>query len=217
MREFILLYKEVFYGLSTFLYFLVASVLLTIAPGPDIMYLLAKSLADGARSGIALAFGLCTGLIFHTTLVIIGVAAVIQQSPTAFAVLKYAGAAYLLYLAWGAFHAQGDLKLNTVNKSASYFKLYRRGVIMNVLNPKVLLFFLAFLPQFVNLNSDSVSLQIAFLGFIFGLQTLIVFSLVAVCAGKVRDYILNIKNFNKIMGYVQGIVLIGISLALIIS
>ncbi|HJF84138.1 LysE family translocator [Megamonas hypermegale] len=203
--------------LSTFLYFLVASVLLTIAPGPDIMYLLAKSLADGARSGIALAFGLCTGLIFHTTLVIIGVAAVIQQSPTAFAVLKYAGAAYLLYLAWGAFHAQGDLKLNTVNKSASYFKLYRRGVIMNVLNPKVLLFFLAFLPQFVNLNSDSVSLQIAFLGFIFGLQTLIVFSLVAVCAGKVRDYILNIKNFNKIMGYVQGIVLIGISLALIIS
>lgn len=203
--------------LSTFLYFLVASVLLTIAPGPDIMYLLAKSLADGARSGIALAFGLCTGLIFHTTLVIIGVAAVIQQSPTAFAVLKYAGAAYLLYLAWGAFHAQGDLKLNTVNKSASYFKLYRRGVIMNVLNPKVLLFFLAFLPQFVNLNSDSVSLQIAFLGFIFGLQTLIVFSLVAVCAGKVRDYILNIKSFNKIMGYVQGIVLIGISLALIIS
>ena len=203
--------------LSTFLYFLVASVLLTIAPGPDIMYLLAKSLADGARSGIALAFGLCTGLIFHTTLVIIGVAAVIQQSPTAFAVLKYAGAAYLLYLAWGAFHAQGDLKLNTVNKSASYFKLYRRGVIMNVLNPKVLLFFLAFLPQFVNLNSDSVGLQIAFLGFIFGLQTLIVFSLVAVCAGKVRDYILNIKNFNKIMGYVQGIVLIGISLALIIS
>ena len=203
--------------LSTFLYFLVASVLLTIAPGPDIMYLLAKSLADGARSGIALAFGLCTGLIFHTSLVIIGVAAVIQQSPTAFAVLKYAGAAYLLYLAWGAFHAQGDLKLNTVNKSASYFKLYRRGVIMNVLNPKVLLFFLAFLPQFVNLNSDSVSLQIAFLGFIFGLQTLIVFSLVAVCAGKVRDYILNIKNFNKIMGYVQGIVLIGISLALIIS
>lgn len=203
--------------LSTFLYFLIASVLLTLAPGPDIMYLLAKSLADGARSGISLATGLCTGLIFHTTLVIIGVAAIIQQSPLAFAALKYVGAAYLLYLAWGAFHAQGDLKLNTVNKSNSYFKLYRRGVIMNILNPKVLLFFLAFLPQFVNLDSDSVSLQIAFLGFVFGLQTLIVFSLVAICAGKVRDYILNIKNFNKIMGYVQGIVLIDISLALIIS
>ena len=203
--------------LSTFLYFLIASMLLTIAPGPDIMYLLAKSLADGARSGISLALGLTTGLIFHTTLVIIGVAAIIQQSPLAFAILKYAGAAYLLYLAWGAFHAQGNLKLNAVNKNGSYFKLYRRGVIMNVLNPKVLLFFLAFLPQFVNLNSNSVSLQIAFLGFIFGLQTLVIFSLVAICAGKVRDYILNIKNFNKIMGYIQGIVLLLISLALIIS
>lgn len=203
--------------LSTFLYFLIASMLLTIAPGPDIMYLLAKSLADGARSGISLALGLTTGLIFHTSLVIIGVAAIIQQSPLAFAILKYAGAAYLLYLAWGAFHAQGNLKLNAVNKSGSYFKLYRRGVIMNVLNPKVLLFFLAFLPQFVNLNSNSVSLQIAFLGFIFGLQTLVIFSLVAICAGKVRDYILNIKNFNKIMGYIQGIVLLLISLALIIS
>lgn len=203
--------------LSTFLYFLIASMLLTIAPGPDIMYLLAKSLADGARSGISLALGLTTGLIFHTTLVIIGVAAIIQQSPLAFAILKYAGAAYLLYLAWGAFHAQGNLKLNAVNKSGSYFKLYRRGVIMNVLNPKVLLFFLAFLPQFVDLNSDSVSLQIAFLGFIFGLQTLVIFSLVAICAGKVRDYILNIKNFNKIMSYIQGIVLLLISLALIIS
>ena len=203
--------------LSTFLYFLIACMLLTIAPGPDIMYLLAKSLADGARSGISLALGLTTGLIFHTTLVIIGVAAIIQQSPLAFAILKYAGAAYLLYLAWGAFHAQGNLKLNAVNKSGSYFKLYRRGVIMNVLNPKVLLFFLAFLPQFVDLNSDSVSLQIAFLGFIFGLQTLVIFSLVAICAGKVRDYILNIKNFNKIMGYIQGIVLLLISLALIIS
>ena len=203
--------------LSTFLYFLIASMLLTIAPGPDIMYLLAKSLADGARSGISLALGLTTGLIFHTSLVIIGVAAIIQQSPLAFAILKYTGAAYLLYLAWGAFHAQGNLKLNAVNKSGSYFKLYRRGVIMNVLNPKVLLFFLAFLPQFVNLNSDSVSLQIAFLGFIFGLQTLVIFSLVAICAGKVRDYILNIKNFNKIMGYIQGIVLLLISLALIIS
>lgn len=206
--------------LTTLLYFLIASVLLTLAPGPDIMYLLAKSLADGTKAGISLALGLTTGLIFHTTLVIIGVAAIIQQSPLAFATLKYIGAAYLLYLAWGAFHAQGNLKLNAVNNSTSstsFFKLYRRGLIMNVLNPKVLLFFLAFLPQFVNLNSDSVSLQIAFLGFIFGLQTLIIFSLVAICAGKVRDYILNVKNFNKIMGYIQGIVLLFISLALIIS
>ena len=203
--------------ISTIGYFLIASILLTIAPGPDIMYLLAKSLADGTKSGTYLALGLTTGLIFHTTLVILGVATLIQQSPLAFSILKYIGATYLLYLAWGAFHAQGKLNLTTVNNTTSFFSLYRRGLIMNVLNPKVLLFFLAFLPQFINLALDNVSFQIATLGFIFALQTLIIFSLVAICAGRVRDYILNVKNFNKIMGYIQGIVLLFISLALIIS
>ncbi len=203
--------------ISTILYFLVASIILTLAPGPDIMYLLAKSLADGAKSGISLAAGLCSGLIFHTCLVIFGVAALIQQSPLALSLLKYAGAAYLLYLSWGAFRAKGDaLKLETVTDSKSYFKLYRRGIIMNILNPKVLLFFLAFFPQFINLNSNSVSLQIALLGLLFGIQAFTIFSLVAICAGKVRDHILNIKNLSKIMNYVQGIVLLLISLALLI-
>ncbi len=203
--------------ISTVLYFLVASIILTLAPGPDIMYTLAKSLADGAKSGIFLVMGLCSGLIFHTCLVIFGVAALIQQSPLALSLLKYAGAAYLLYLAWGAFRAKGDaLTLKTVNDSNSHFKLYRRGVIMNILNPKVLLFFLAFFPQFIDLNSGSVSLQIALLGLLFGIQAFIIFSLVAICAGKVRDHILNIKNLSKIMNYVQGIVLVLISLALLI-
>lgn len=203
---------------STIVYFLIASIILTLAPGPDIMYLLAKSLADGAKSGISLAAGLCSGLIFHTSLVIFGVAALIQQSPLAFSILKYIGAAYLLYLAWGAFSAKADsLKLNQVQSGKAYFKLYRRGIIMNVLNPKVLLFFLAFFPQFVDLNSSSVSFQIAILGILFGLQAFIIFSAVAICAGKVRDYILNIKNLNKIMNYVQGVVLLLISLLLIIS
>lgn len=203
--------------LTTLLYFLITSLLLTLSPGPDIMYLLAKSLADGTKAGISLALGLATGLIFHTTLVIIGVGTIIQQSSFAFDILKYVGAMYLLFLAWGAFHSQNNLKINTVNNSTSFFKLYRRGLIMNVSNPKVLLFFLAFLPQFINLNSDNINFQIAFLGFIFGLQALIIFSLVAFCAGKVRNYILNIKNFNKMMGYIQGTVLLFISLALIIS
>lgn len=99
--RFYFIHIEVFiYGINYSFIFLIASVLLTLAPGPDIMYLLAKSLADGTKAGISLALGLTTGLIFHTTLVIIGVAAIIQQSPLAFATLKYIGAAYLLYLAW---------------------------------------------------------------------------------------------------------------------
>ena len=167
--------------LTTLLYFLIASVLLTLAPGPDIMYLLAKSLADGTKAGISLALGLTTGLIFHTTLVIIGVAAIIQQSPLAFATLKYIGAAYLLYLAWGAFHAQGNLKLNAVNNSTSFFKLYRRGLIMNITNPKVQIFFLAFFPQFVAPETTGLALvmQMVIQGATFILATLIVFSAIA--------------------------------------
>ena len=202
--------------LSTILYFLTASIILTIAPGPDIMYLLAKSLSDGAKSGISLAAGLCSGLIFHTSLVIFGVAALIQSTPIALSALKYLGAAYLLYLSWGAFHETGSLKLHHDNKSGSYFKLYRRGIIMNVLNPKVLLFFLAFFPQFIDMNTQNISLQIALLGLLFGIQAFIIFSIVSVCAGKVRDHILSITNFGKIMGWIQGIVLIVISLTLLI-
>lgn len=202
---------------STIIYFLIASVLLSFAPGPDNMYLLAKSLSDGARVGVCLTAGLCTGIFFHTSLVIIGVAALIQQSPMAFSVLKYVGASYLLYLAWGAWRSNGNLQLTEAKSGKSYFKIYRRGLFMNMLNPKVLIFFLAFFPQFVDLNSDSVSLQIAFLGVLFAIQGFIIFSFIAICAARIRNYILHIKNFSKIMNRVQAGVLFVISLTLIVS
>ena len=153
--------------LTTLLYFLIASVLLTLAPGPDIMYLLAKSLADGTKAGISLALGLTTGLIFHTTLVIIGVAAIIQQSPLAFATLKYIGAAYLLYLAWGAFHAQGNLKLNAVNNSTSFFKLY-----INLIS-SCLPFLYGFSSKFLTLRPNLIFFSIILL--LFMLSTLSLF------------------------------------------
>ena len=161
---------------ATLSYFLLASILLTLAPGPDIMYLLAKSLADGARSGAALAAGLASGIVFHTTLVILGVAALIQSSPVAFAALKYIGALYLLYLSFGALRDKSDLKLESAGISESRFALYRRGILMNVLNPKVLLFFLTFLPQFVPADAENVGRQIALLGFLFAVQAFLVFS-----------------------------------------
>ena len=203
--------------LSTLVYFLLASILLTVAPGPDNMYLLAKSLTDGARVGVCLTAGLCTGIFFHTMLVIVGVAAVVQSSPMAFGVLKYAGAVYLLYLAWGAWGSDGNLALGKARGDRSYFRIYRRGLFMNVLNPKVLIFFLAFFPQFVDLGSDLVSLQIACLGALFAIQGFIIFSFIAICAAKVRTYILHIKGFGKIMNRVQAVVLLIISLTLIVS
>ena len=129
---------------TTFAYFLTASILLTLAPGPDILYLLTKSLSDGAKSGIILACGLVSGIVFHTTLVMVGVAALIKSSATAMFLLKVFGAAYLLYLAFGAFKsAQANKKISLTRADAKVAAkaLYKRGVLMNVLNPKVLLFF----------------------------------------------------------------------------
>lgn len=186
--------------------FTAAAILLTFMPGPDIMYLLAKSLRSGARQGITLAAGLATGPIFHTTLVVIGVAAFIQTSPTAFRILTGLGAAYLLYLAWGAFRSKPEpLAIPGAEDAYNRGALYRRGLIMNALNPKVLLFFLALLPQFVDPAAAlSPSSQLAVLGTTFSVQAFCCFSLVAFCAGKIRDRILGIPHFSLIMSRVEG-------------
>ena len=204
---------------STFAYFLTASVLLTLAPGPDILYQRTKSLADGARAGITVASGLVSGIIFHTTLVMVGVAALIKNSATALLLLKIFGAAYLLYLAFKAFQsARAGKKLSLAKSTAksSSAALYKRGVLMNVLNPKVLLFFLAFLPQFVNLNRDGASLQILFLGVVFAVQGLIIFSCVALFAGRVRNLILRRRNVGQLLNFVEAAVLTLIAAGLIL-
>ncbi len=203
--------------MTTFLGFLTASVLLTLAPGPDNMYLLAKSLAEGARTGTVLAAGLASGIVFHTTLVVLGVAAFLQSTPAAMAGLKYAGAGYLLFLAWNAFRASGELQLQTAVQGASYGSVYRRGVLMNVLNPKVLLFFLAFLPQFVEMGNPNTGHQLAFLGLCFAIQAFLIFSVIAFFAGHIRKRILTIRNIGKIMCRVEGTVLTAIAVILLLE
>ena len=206
---------------STFIYFLTASILLTLAPGPDILYLLTKSLSDGARAGIILACGLVSGIVFHTTLVMVGVAALIKSSATAMLLLKIFGAAYLLFLAFGAFKAAraGKKQLGIRNEELGIKKplaLYKRGILMNVLNPKVLLFFLAFLPQFVDLSSDGASLTILFLGVVFAVQALTIFSGVALFAGRVRNLLLRGKNIGQVLNFVEAAVLAFIALTLLL-
>lgn len=193
--------------------------MLTLAPGPDILYLLTKSLSDGAKSGIILACGLVSGIVFHTTLVMVGVAALIKSSATAMLLLKIFGAAYLLFLAFGAFKsARAGKKISLTRSGAKVATkaLYKRGVLMNVLNPKVLLFFLAFLPQFVNLSSSGASLMILFLGVVFAAQALIIFSGVALFAGRVRNLILRKKNIGQLLNFVEAAVLTLIALTLIL-
>ena len=202
---------------TTFFYFLTASILLTLAPGPDNLYLLTKSLSSGAKSGIILSAGLASGIIFHTFLVMVGVAAIIQNSALAMNLLKIFGAAYLFFLAFKSFQAGQNAKKISMNFSDSkekFFEIYRRGVLMNVLNPKVLLFFLAFLPQFVNFEK-SPALQIIFLGVTFAVQAFLIFSAIAIFAGRVRKFILRKKNLGKIFNFVEAAVLAIIAISLI--
>jgi threonine/homoserine/homoserine lactone efflux protein len=163
--------------------FAAASLLLALAPGPDNLFVLALAASRGARAGLMTTLGLCAGLVVHTTAVALGVAAFLAASPAAFAGLKFAGAAYLAYLALRAFRAEpAGLSAATAEKPGAYFW---RGVVMNVSNPKVALFFLAFLPQFVAPAEGGMAGQIFLLGLIFQICAFIVFALISLGAGKI--------------------------------
>ncbi|TJY42800.1 LysE family translocator [Cohnella pontilimi] len=180
--------------------FLGASVILTLMPGPDILFVIAQSAAGGPKQGSAIALGLCTGLLAHISAAALGVSAVVYGLPYAMPAVKTAGSLYLLYLAWmclkPAKPAAAPVSASEVAAgqerpvAMSYGRLYRRGILMNVLNPKVSLFFIAFLPSFVRQGAGPVPVQMFVLGFTFLLQSLVIFHLVAMFAGRLgRRYL----------------------------
>jgi len=184
--------------------FLGAAVLLTVMPGPDNMFILAQSIAKGKNAGISTAFGLCTGLIIHIAAATAGISAIIYQSSLAFALVKYAGAAYLLYLAYKSFREKSSGLQIGDGSSLSYKALYKKGVIMNLLNPKVSLFFLAFFPQFINYSTGNVTEQMLVYGLIFLIQTLIIFSLISIFAGKVGYFLRKSPSISQKINLIQG-------------
>lgn len=201
--------------LQTILAFLGAAIVLTIMPGPDNVFTLTQSIAKGRNAGIFTTLGLCTGLLVHIFAATFGLAAIIYQSSLAFAVIKYAGAAYLLFLAYKSFRAK-DMSFELKSSDTlNYKSLYKKGVIMNVLNPKISLFFLAFLPQFVNQESGNVSVQMLVLGVVFLMQTLVLFILISIFAGKVGSFLRRNPSFSKKINYIQGslFTLIGLKIA----
>ena len=191
--------------------FLAVSVVMGLAPGPDILFVLTQSALYGARAGFATTCGLITGLFVHITAVSLGVAALFQSSETAFNVLKFAGAAYLLYLAWLSFHS------GTSKASLGYGTLYRRGVIMNITNPKVTLFFLAFLPQFADPAQGCLTAQIVVLGALFQLATLLVFGCVSLLAGRVAGRFNSSVKGQLFLNRAAGCVFTGLAVMLLVS
>ena len=200
--------------LEALITFFIASVLLALAPGPDNIFVLTQSALRGKSAGIAVMFGLCTGLIGHSCAVAFGVAVIFQTSALAFSILKYVGAGYLLYLAWGAFRASTEKIESKPNGSLNHWKLYRRGIIMNITNPKVSLFFLAFLPQFADPTRGPVALQILLLGGLFIAATILIFGSIALLAGTLGEWLNRSARVQKILNWVAGTVFVGLALKL---
>ena len=204
--------------------FFVAALLLGIAPGPDNIFVLTQSALFGAGAGMVTTLGLVTGLCVHTTAVALGVAAIFQTSALAFTLLKTAGAGYLLWLAWLSFRAgastekiaQGDGG-NAGAAFPGYMALYRRGIVMNVTNPKVSLFFLAFLPQFCDPTRGSVAVQVLILGVLFMLATIVVFWTVAALGGRLAVWFNRSPRGQIIMQRVAGCVFVAMAAALLLS
>lgn len=215
--------------------FIVAAVLLTLLPGPDILLVITQSVMRGAKAGVVFAAGLCTGIIFHTSIVAFGLSPIITSSPTLFTIVKLCGAAYLIYLGIKSFLArenasfelsdnnekESSIAVNSqsgVNQSRfNRMQYYKRGVIMNVLNPKVILFFLALFPQFITVQDGNSSIKFLTLGAIFMMQAFIIFSTVAFCAGKLSRFIIGNKKIAYILCLVEASVftLLGVSIVFI--
>lgn len=175
--------------LSTLLYFLGASMALTIAPGPDNIFVMTQGIARGRRAAIVTALGMCSGISVHTTAAAFGISAVFYSSAVAFTVVKWAGAAYLLFLAYRTLKERSAVRLATADDRPAA-ALFRRGFIMNVLNPKVALFFLAFLPQFVTPDTPHFPLRMLLLGAIFMVQAVVIFTLIGYFSGTIGTFIL---------------------------
>jgi len=198
------------------LYFLGASILLSFAPGPDNTFVIAQGLSRGRKAAVVTALGMCSGVSVHTTAAALGVSALLYSSTYAFAVLKYAGAAYLLFLAYKALREHGAyLKLDGAESPRAHV-LFRRGFIMNALNPKVALFFLAFLPQFVTPGGYSIPIQMMVLGLIFMLQATAIFTGIGLLSGSVGNVILQRPSISRYFAWMSAGIFtaLGVRLAL---
>ncbi len=197
-------------------YFL-ACLVLAIAPGPDNLFVLTQSALQGRKAGLLVVTGLCTGLLFHTTAVALGVAVIFKTSELAFTLLKVAGAVYLLYLAWGAFKSGATTIEGNSNPVLNSGQLYRRGIFMNVTNPKVSIFFLAFLPQFASPARGSLGWQMLELGLVFILSAILVFGAIALAAGSLGEWLNRSSRVQRMINWLAGTVFIGLAVKLLLT
>jgi threonine/homoserine/homoserine lactone efflux protein len=198
--------------LDVFLLFMAGALALNITPGPDMTFVLAQATHRDTRAGVAAALGIGAGTLFHMTLAAFGLAALFAAFPVAFDVVRYAGAAYLLWIAVTMIRQPPQLSAVSTEDAAR--TAFRQGVVTNIFNPKVAIFFIAFLPQFVVPSAGPAWLQILVLGFCFDISGTLVNSLVAVGSGKLAARLKAIPAIGKIMGWISASVMLGLAVKL---
>ena len=201
--------------------YLVLATVLAVSPGPDVLFVVANGIRHQHKGAIAAAFGIAAGSFFHAIAAAVGISAVIKTFPVAFDLLKYSGAAYLFYLGMQALHSwvnqtAGHLDVNAQGIGASVWKVFYRGFITNLLNPKVIIFYLALLPQFVNVELGHVGLQAFFLGCIHNLIGLIFLIFIGLVAGQATDW-LKQTHLGRHLEGIAGLFFVGLALRLILS
>lgn len=203
---------------DTLLAFVLATSALALSPGPDNIYVLMQSIVNGTKYGLATVAGLISGCIVHTTFVAFGLSVIIKENDNLFFIIKCFGAAYLFYLAFKVYKSEAKVELNGHAASKkSLGQLFKQGVIMNVLNPKVSIFFLAFFPGFLFSETLSTVKQFYVLGFLFMATSLIIFSVIAILAGSISTQIKSNKNIGPFLKWMQIVVFVGIALFILFS
>ncbi|WP_420597838.1 LysE family translocator [Neptuniibacter sp.] len=200
---------------QTLITFIIATVLLGFTPGPDNIFVLIQSALYGRKAGIIVTLGLCTGLVGHTLAVTLGLAAIFKVSVMAFTALKVLGAGYLIYLAWRAFTASCETIDGDGSPRLSHWQLYKRGVLMSSTNPKLAIFFLAFLPQFADPSQGSLSLQLMSLGGVFIFFSFWVMTLFAILSGSISEQIKRSDSTQKWINRLAGTVFVALALRLL--
>ncbi len=205
-----------FFMIETLLSFSIATLALAISPGPDNIYVLTQSLVNGIKSGIATTAGLISGCIVHTTLLAFGISAIITASEEIFYGIKVLGACYMLYLAYKVYRSDENISLAENAPKKSYSQLFKTGVIMNILNPKVMIFFLAFFPGFLCDKEGNTVAQFYILGITFMLISFITFSIIALAAGRISGLLLEWKSMGIVLKWLQIVVFVGIGIYILL-
>jgi threonine/homoserine/homoserine lactone efflux protein len=198
---------------TAFITFVFAAFMLNIAPGPDMLYVIGRSVGQGRKAGIVSSLGVFVGCWVHILAAAFGIAALLRSSPMAFNAVRYAGAAYLIYLGIRMIVQRTDLSSQQL-KSESLTSIFRQGAVTNVLNPKVAIFFLAFLPQFIDARRGSVVLQILLLGLIFNVGGTLVNLAVAYAGGSLGELLRRNVRFARLQQWFTGLIFIGLGIRL---